>query len=93
MQLGYLVWDFMLRQSVSPVSYGILAGSVIIILIPSNLVFFNGVAKPKVDPRIFKNKEYSAVRHRFYSEYDRENPITQREAMAEYLDWIKSIRA
>jgi hypothetical protein len=72
------------------VSYGILAGSVIVILIPSKLVFFNGVSKPKVDPRIFKNKEYKMVRHRFLSEYDRENPITQREAMTEYLDWIKS---
>ena len=92
-QLGYYCLNFILRNKENNglIYIGLIVTGVLIV-VPLENVFFVCTRLNSNESLLKKNVSYNEVRNRFYSEYDRENPITSKEATEEYLHWIKSSR-
>ena len=86
--LGYFVFDLILLPAFNPLSALILAISAFeAVVLPADelLAALRG-------RRVYSEKTYNEARLDFTSEYDRLNPMTQKKAYAEWLDFVELAR-
>lgn len=86
MGLGYFVFDILILNEVTKTSVGLIFISAFefLILSTENILLLIWKDEGKI-----KKPHYDVVRKFFCSEYDRLNPITQRGAYLEWLDYLK----
>ena len=92
-QLGYYCLNFILRNKENNGLidvFLILAG--VWTVVPAENYLLKLFKLKNRESELKMTVDYNSVRHKFHGEFDRENPITSKEATEEYLHWIKSSR-
>jgi hypothetical protein len=79
---GCYTWEYFMYESIHPATYVQLALSGLYYLLPMELFFASCIQEVEA----VGLKSYDEVRHLFWDDYDRRNPLTRQKALDDWVD-------